>query len=162
MKPSLKSWATPLVIAAFIISGITGILMFFHKDDGLVKPVHEWLSWALVAGGAFHTVVHWNSFKAYFTRNSSIAIIASGAIIALAAIVIPMQGRGGNPAMKIGKALASAPLETVASVAKQTPEQAIEILQKKGIKVLNTQESIAAIATENNKKDIEVLSLLFE
>jgi len=162
MKPSLKSWATPLVIAAFIISGITGILMFFHKGDGLVKPVHEWLSWALVAGGAFHTATHWNSFKAYFTRSSSVAIIASGAIIALAAIVVPMQGGGGNPAMKISKALAAAPLETVASVARQTPEQAIEKLQKQGIKVVDARESITAIARENGKKDIAVLSLLFE
>jgi hypothetical protein len=162
MKPSLKSWATPLIIATFIISGITGILIFFHKGDGLVKPVHEWLSWALVAGGAFHTATHWNSFKAYFTRGSSMAIIATGAIIAIGAIVIPMQGGSGNPAMKISKALASAPLETVASVARQTPEQAIEKLQKMGIKVNNTQESISLIAKENGKKDIAVLSMLFE
>jgi hypothetical protein len=73
-----------------------------------------------------------------------------------------VQGGGGNPAMKISKALAAAPLETVASVARQTPEQAIEKLQKQGIKVVDTRESITAIARENGKKDIAVLSLLFE
>lgn len=41
MTPTLKSWATPLVIATFIISAVTGILMFFHQEIGLIKPVYE-------------------------------------------------------------------------------------------------------------------------
>ncbi|UWX58120.1 hypothetical protein NY406_02270 [Chlorobaculum sp. MV4-Y] len=44
MKPTLKSCATPLIIATFVISAVTGILIFFHKEGGLIKPVHEWLS----------------------------------------------------------------------------------------------------------------------
>ena len=34
---TLRSWATPLVIATFLAAGVTGILMFFHLDVGVNK-----------------------------------------------------------------------------------------------------------------------------
>jgi len=37
---TLKSWATPLAIGAFIISGVTGLLLFFDIAFGLVDTVH--------------------------------------------------------------------------------------------------------------------------
>ncbi|NTW88848.1 MAG: DUF4405 domain-containing protein, partial [Desulfobulbaceae bacterium] len=97
MKPTLKSWATPLIIATFIISAVTGVLIFFHQESGLIKPVHEWLSWALVTGGVLHTVANWKSFTNYFSRKAALAIISTGLIITIAAITVPSQGKGGNP-----------------------------------------------------------------
>ncbi|NTU92962.1 MAG: DUF4405 domain-containing protein [Chlorobiaceae bacterium] len=162
MKPSFKAWATPLIISTFIISCITGILIFFHKADGLVKPVHEWLSWALVAGALLHTAANWNSFKAYFTRKPALAIIALGLIITVSAITIPMKGGKGNPFMKISGAVAAASVETVAPVAHLSTGQAIAKLQKSGLKVDDATKTIKIIAAENGKKDIEVLEALFE
>ncbi|NTV01695.1 MAG: DUF4405 domain-containing protein [Chlorobiaceae bacterium] len=162
MKPTLKSWATPLIISAFIISGITGILLFFHKEGGLVKPAHEWLSWALVAGATLHTASHWKSFTGYFSKKSALAIISAGVVIAVASVTAPIQEGHGNPFMKAGKALASASVETVAPVARLTPAQAVEKLEKRGIRVGNPTESIKAIAATNGKKDAQVLEALFE
>ena len=45
-----RPWITPVVIGAFTLSAVTGVLMFFHLDSGLNKTAHEWLSWAMVIG----------------------------------------------------------------------------------------------------------------
>ncbi len=162
MKPTFKSWATPLVISAFIVSGITGLMLFFHQEAGWVKPVHEWLSWAFVAGAVFHTAAHWKSFKNYFSSRSALAIITAGAIIVIASITIPGRGGHGNPFMKISATLAAAPLETVAGLVHLTPEQAVEKLGKSGLKVADASRTVKKIAADNGKKEIVVLESLFE
>jgi len=66
MSTSMKSWATPLAIGSFIILAVTGILMFFKVEAGYIKPVHEWLNWAMVAGVVLHTIANWKAFLSYF------------------------------------------------------------------------------------------------
>jgi len=162
MNTSLRSWATPTVIAAFIVSAITGILMFFHIEAGLVKPVHEWLSWALVAGGVLHTAANWKAFKAWFSRKPALAIISAGALIAIATVTVPARGGHGNPFMRISGALAASSIETVAPVAHLTPDQAIDKLEKRGLTVANSGQSLREIAAANGKKETVVLEALFE
>lgn len=162
MKPTLKSWATPLVIATFIISAVTGILIFFHKEGGLIKPVHEWLSWALVTGGVLHTIANWKSFANYFSRKVALAIISTGLIITIAAITVPSQGKGGNPFMRVNRTLSTASVETLAPIVKLTPEQAVAKLEQKGLKVGNANQSIKEIATSNDSEAQKVILALFE
>jgi hypothetical protein len=162
MKPTLKSWATPLVIATFIISAVTGILIFFHKEGGLIKPVHEWLSWALVTGGVLHTIANWKSFANYFSRKAALAIISTGLIITIAAITVPSQGKGGNPFMRVNRTLSTASVETLAPIVKLTPEEAVAKLEQKGLKVGNANQSIKEIATANDSEAQKVILALFE
>ena len=162
MKPTFKSWATPLIIATFIISGVTGLMLFFHVEGGLVKPVHEWLSWALIAGALLHTAAHWKSFTAYFNRKPALALIALGAIIAGASITVPVQGGHGNPFMKAGKSMTAAPVETVAPIANLSSEQAVAKLEQRGLRVSSASQSIKAIAADNGKKEVEVLEVLLD
>ncbi|MEZ5476590.1 MAG: DUF4405 domain-containing protein [Thiolinea sp.] len=60
---TLRNWATPITIGSFIISAITGVLIFFHINIGLVKPAHEWLSWFMILGVAMHLVINWRALK---------------------------------------------------------------------------------------------------
>ena len=64
--------------------------------------------------------------------------------------------------MNMTKALASARLETVAEVAGQKSSTLIEKLGSKGITVSLASMSIREIAKQNNKKDMEVLALIFD
>ena len=162
MKPTLKSWATPLIIATFIISAITGILLFFHKEIGLVKSVHEWLSWALVTSGVLHTVANWKSFTNYFSRKAALAIISTGLIVTIAAITVPSQGKGGNPFMRVNRTLSTASVETLAPIVKMSSEQAVTKLEQKGLKVGDAGQSIKAIATANGSEEQKVILALFE
>ena len=56
-KLSLRTWATPATIGAFVLMAGTGVLMFFGWRGGLTEEAHEWLSWLFLAGVVAHLVV---------------------------------------------------------------------------------------------------------
>jgi hypothetical protein len=74
-QKKIRMWATPLTIGAFGLSAITGVMIFFRWDVGLVKVAHEWFSWLLVLGGLFHVIGSWQSFVRYFSKPAGKAII---------------------------------------------------------------------------------------
>ena len=81
---TLRSWATPLVIATFAVSGVTGILMFLHADSGLNKLAHEWIGLAMVAAVLAHLVLNWRAFTTYFRRPLAQVIMATHSPILMA------------------------------------------------------------------------------
>ncbi|WP_292003156.1 DUF4405 domain-containing protein [Chlorobium sp.] len=161
MSTSMKSWATPLAIGSFIILAVTGLLMFFKIEGGYIKPVHEWLSWLMVAGVVLHTVANWKAFLSYFSKIPAVSIISVGIVVTALAVFMPASREGGNPKMKMMKAIESARLETVAELAGKESEEIVTTLEKKGISVSDPSMTIRQIAKQNQKKEMEVLGLVF-
>lgn len=165
MKTTLKSWATPLAIAAFAISALTGTLLFFDIEIGLVEPVHKWLSWLLLGGILLHTASNWKSFAGYFSKKTGIGIIGTGVLVAFLSL-LPMFGEGEEEHGKesTGKAavqaLEASSLETVALVLKSTPEELAAKLEKEGIAAGNSSMTIAEIAQKSGTEDRKVLGTL--
>ena len=160
-KP-LKSWATPLAIGAFTISAVTGLLIFFDIEIGLVEPVHKWLSWLLVAGVLLHLLANWKQFTGYFSQKAGIGIIGAAIVVSIAAM-LPLFGHENkehgkeNPGKIAAQALESSSLKTVALVLKTTPEQLVEQLGKNGIVVNDPSLTIDEIAKSNGEKNKTVL-----
>lgn len=161
MSTSMKSWATPLAIGSFIILAVTGLLMFFKLEGGYIKPVHEWLSWLMVAGVVLHTVANWKAFLSYFSKIPAVSIISVAVVVTALAVFMPASREGGNPKMKMMKAIESARLETVAELAGKEREEIVTTLEKKGISVSDPSMTIRQIAKANQKKEMEVLGLVF-
>lgn len=157
----MKSWATPLAIGSFIILAVTGLLMFFKIEGGYIKPVHEWLSWLMVAGVVLHTVANWKAFLSYFSKIPAVSIISVGIVVTALAVFMPASREGGNPKIKMMKAIESARLETVAELAGKESEEIVTTLEKKGISVSDPSMTIRQIAKQNQKKEMEVLGLVF-
>jgi hypothetical protein len=86
-----RAWITPLVIGAFLLSAVTGTLMFFHLDSGLNKAAHEWLSWAMLIGVGLHLMLNLVPFKRYFRQTTGRWIMAGFAAV-LALSFIPAGG----------------------------------------------------------------------
>ncbi|MBV5303945.1 MAG: DUF4405 domain-containing protein [Chlorobium sp.] len=159
MSTSIKSWATPLAVGAFTISAVTGLLIFFDIEIGLVEPTHKWLSWFLVCGVALHVISNWKQFTSYFSKKPAIGIIGAALIVTIAA-VLPIFGEEEekeNPAKMAAYALASSSIETVALVVKTTPMALVEQLGKKGIVVNDPAATVEQIAKSNGKEAKEVL-----
>jgi len=159
MNTSLRTWATPLVIGAFLLSAVTGILMFFHVNIGLVHPVHEWLSWAMVAGVALHLSANWRGFARYFSQGAGrlvIALFAAMTIGALLPIGADAPKASGGAVMH---ALHDSSVDTVARVAKRTPDEVMARLRDAGLKVDSADQTIAALAENNQRDPMEVLAL---
>ena len=105
-----RPWITPVVIGAFGLSAVTGVLMFFHLDSGLNKTAHEWLSWAMVIGVSLHVLLNLPAFKRYFTQTTGRVVIGLFALV-LALSFIPAGGSGGEPGFAPPvRALAKAPI----------------------------------------------------
>jgi hypothetical protein len=63
MKTNTKFWTSPFAIGAFILSVLTGLLLFFNAVIGISQSAHVLLSSMFVIAVVFHTVINWNQFN---------------------------------------------------------------------------------------------------
>jgi len=159
----LKSWATPLAIGAFTISAVTGLLIFFDIETGIVEPAHKWLSWLLISGVILHVLLNWKPFIGYFSQKTGKAIIGIAILFTITS-VLPIFGKDEkeNPGKIAAQALESSSLETIALVVKTTPQQLISQLGKSGILVKDASLTIHEIAKNNRKTNKSVLGALLQ
>lgn len=114
---TLRSWATPLTVAAFLLISVTGILLFFHLETGLSKAAHEWLGWFLVVGVAAHLWLNWRAFTTYFKRPAAMAIMGAGGLALVASLLVPAGEGGAVPVRQVLGSLTKAPIATLAVLA---------------------------------------------
>jgi len=162
---AMKQWATPVSIGAFTISAVTGLCIFFDVEIGLVEPVHEWVSWMLVAGVSLHVVANWKQFSSYFSQKPALVIIGLALLVTTVAL-LPVFGEGEEGGEVTGKkvafALVATPLETVSVVAGMTPEVMVRRLEQKGLKGVTPSMTIEQIASNNGREGMEVMGAVFE
>lgn len=155
-----RPWITPVVIGAFLLSAVTGVLMFFHLDSGLNKTAHEWLSWAMVIGVGLHILLNMPAFKRYFSQNTGRAVIGVFALI-LALSFIPAGGQGGGKEPGFAppvRALAKAPITVLAQVAGTSTEEVRARLQAAGLSVTSDQQSVADLVGGDLRKQIGAIT----
>lgn len=153
-----RPWITPLVIGAFLISAVTGVLMFFHLDSGLNKTVHEWLSWAMVIGVGLHVLLNVTAFKRYFTQATGRWVMGGMALI-LALSFIPAGGSSGEPGFAPPvRALAQAPITVLAQVAGTSTDEVRTRLQAQGLAVTSHQQSVADLVGPDLRKQIATMN----
>jgi len=153
-----REWATPITMGAFLLSAVTGGLMFFHADSGLNKEAHEWLGWALVLGVAFHAAVSFGGFKRHFgTAQGKTAVGVFALLLALSFLPLE-EGKGGPPILAPARALAQAPIATLADVAKVSPEQMLGRIKAQGLEPTSSHQSLAELIGDDLRRQVEVLA----
>jgi hypothetical protein len=161
MTTTLRPWATPLAIGSFTISAVTGLLIFFDIEMGMIEPVHKWLSWLLVGAVGLHTISNWKSFTGYFSRKTAQALMGAAVVVTVLS-VLPFfgereeEGKHGG-AVAAAKALEFSSLETVALVTKTTPRELVARLEKIGVTTAATTMTLREIAERNGKDGRAVL-----
>lgn len=161
-KNRMREWATPFTIGAFALTALTGVLLFFKVNLGLVKPAHEWLSWLLVIGTIFHLLANWRPSVRYFSRPAG-KIIYFVFFLLICASLLPLgeEGKRKHPASSIVEALALAPLSAVAQIANHSPDETIAMLKTQGISLVSRDQTIQEIAEENDRRAMDVLAMIF-
>ena len=150
---------TPVTIVLFVVSTVTGIMLLLHWNGNLVRFSHEWLSVAFSAIGVWHLVRNWTAFVQYFKRNvavSAFVVSIVGSLIFTAMTGTP-AGTGGPGAML--RAVANAPLETVAPVFGLDTDKAVQALKAANIEA-QPGESLAAIGTRAGMNAVGVANIL--
>lgn len=152
-----RNWVTPITAGAFLLSGVTGVLIFFHLETGANKFMHEWLSWVLLAGTALHVVANFAGFKFHLASLRGQMLIG---VFALALLVsfIPVGNRLDEPPfIPPIRALAQAPLTTLALVANVTPEEMREKMIKEGLQPTSDQQSLSDLVGPDTEKQMHLL-----
>ncbi len=158
---SLRAWATPLVIGSFLVMAVTGVLMFFHLEIGLMKTVHEWAGLAMVAGGVAHVVLNWRAFTLYFKRPVASTIVALGAIVlGLSAVLSGGEG-GGNPMVAVMGGLGQSRIEQLAVLRGQDPQELSARLQQMGYTDAAPDQTVAALSGGDRGAQGAILSAIF-
>lgn len=147
-----RYWITPFTMGAFVLTACTGVLMFFKVRSGLVTPVHEWLSWALVIGGVLHVIDHWPGIRKHLEGLWGKGFVA-GALVLVAVAVLPSPGqeeheRRSNPAETI---LAKATVAQVAAMAGVPTESAISGMERAGASSVAPDQTVAAVAKASGR-----------
>ncbi|MBU0621007.1 MAG: DUF4405 domain-containing protein [Gammaproteobacteria bacterium] len=151
-----RSWVTPVTAGAFLLSGVTGVLIFFHADTGANKFVHEWLSWVLLGGAVLHVLANLGGFKTHLTTVRGKSLIGAFVLV-LAASFIPLGGADEPPFVQPIRALSQAPLTTLAQVAQITPEILRDRMLKEGLQPTSDQQSLSDLVGTDIKKQMHML-----
>ena len=126
--------------------------MFFKMRSGLVTPVHEWLSWALVIGGALHVVDHWPGIRKHLEGLWGKGFVA-GALVLVAVALLPSAGteeheKRSNPAEAI---LAKATVAQVAAIAGVSTESVISGMERAGASSVAPDQTVATVAKASGR-----------
>jgi Domain of unknown function (DUF4405) len=155
-----RPWITPLVMGAFLLSAVTGVLMFFHLDSGLNKLAHEWLSWAMVVGVALHVLLNWPAFKRYLGQKVALGVMGVFALVLALSFFSPAGAKKEPPFGAPIHALAKAPLPVLAQVLGQSPEELNTRLEKAGLPVSAETQTLADLVGPDLKAQIGTLNRL--
>lgn len=156
MKLSSKI-ITPLTLGAFLLSAVTGVLLFFHLDSGANKLVHEWLSWLLLLGAALHIILHAGAIKSYLQTKPGLLIV-SACLLLLALSFLPLSpGAGKPPFARPVTALANTPLATLAAVANITPAELNARLIRAGFNPSPQANSLRDVVGNGLGRQMQVL-----
>ena len=157
----LRSLLTPFTLGTFILTAATGMMLFLKLDMGLVKPVHQWSSWFLVAAVPAHIGSNRGSVHQMLLRPAGVGIVLFFVLL-LYLSLLPIYPKQAAPHStdSIASALVHSPLYTVALLANQNPEEVMARLKTLGITPRSKEQTIAQIAAYNNRPALEVLRLI--
>lgn len=146
-----RDWVTPITMGAFALMAVTGVMMFFEFRPGFTAPVHEWLSWAFLAGVAGHVTANFLGFKRHLGSARTRGIVAGF----MALLVIALAAKNFLPAKPEPepgwatpvRALAKAPLPVLAQVAQISSDELKTRLAAQGVTApINDATTIADLA----------------
>lgn len=157
---SLRSWATPLTVGAFLLISVTGILMFFHLDTGLSKVAHEWLGWLLVFGVAAHLWLNRRAFTTYFKRPLAVSIMGAGAILLAASLLVPAGEGGAVPVRQVLGSLTGVPISALATLAGKDEASVLAALSVDHAGVTASQ-TLADLSGGNPEAAVGLLALVY-
>jgi uncharacterized membrane protein HdeD (DUF308 family) len=159
-KPmTLRGWATPLLIGAFLLMAGTGVIMFFRFDNGVMAPVHRIFSWVFLLGAVGHIAANMRPFKNHL--RSTLGRTSAFLFCGLLAISFGSWGVLTTPKLykSLETTLAGSPLRAVAGVRRTSPDALVAALRKHNI-AASADQTIHEIATANHTSDRRLLGVV--
>ena len=159
-KTSPRWWATPLTIGAFLLMAITGVLMFFEWERGLVVVVHQWSSWLLVLGASGHIVANFRPLKNHLKSRWGALSVGAFSLILIASLF--SWGLVTGPQLKrpVEQALVDAPISVLVRMSKVDAQIVAAKLSAQGIDA-SSEQSIRELSRKYGQDENRLLAMVF-
>lgn len=157
-KSRIKDIATSFTTLIFLVIAISGIMMFFHFNDMLVKELHEILGLVFVSTAILHVVMNWKNMKSYFSKKIFVSAIVIVSIVS-GVFVYQSFDKGENPKKVLIQKVLNAPLNDSLKLLNGNYEVAIKKLELQNIEVLDNK-NIRAIAKANKTSPFRIVSII--
>lgn len=155
----IKKIATSFTIGAFCLTGLTGILILLELTDGGGRAVHEWAGVLFVIAGIVHAVTHRKMLMTYFRSGFAciIGLVILAGLITYAISYNDIYASGAS-----FRKLTSASLEDLAPVLSMEKNALVVLIEKRGVRVGHTGQSVRDIARENDTDVYEIIEPLLK
>ena len=151
--------ATPMTVALFLVSGVSGVALFFHWTPGLFHSMHEWLSVALLAPVAIlHVVKNWRPLVGYARRGAFYLPFALALAVAAPFAVAGWNGAGVPLGVRSARLLTQTRLGDLAPVLGTTPEDLMQSLTRLGAAPRSANDTLDGIAAAAGTNAAELLT----
>lgn len=163
MKDVLFRYATPAMTSLFVISLISGVIIFFHIGPSWLHGVHEWLSLLLVVPFVLHMWRNWRPFVNYFKRAAMPVSLAVGVAAVAAFGIVPAGAEGersGPPQFALAATMVASTPAVVAPVLGVTPDALVEKLRAAGFPNADAATPMKTMAEAAGKKSADVYNVL--
>ncbi len=141
---------TPITGVLSIVIGISGVMLFFHFGEGLVKGVHEWLGMAFAVVMLLHLAINWKAFKHHFKKPS--AWVGSGMVSAISVMFLVSSLSGTpheNPTRSIMRSIETAAVSDLAPIFKLSQSEMIQRFDRAGVEIETGQETLQELADKS-------------
>ncbi len=165
----LNRWGTTFILWSFVVTAVTGVLLFVHIRAGATETLHIWVGLLMVLAFVPHVMRNWRAFVGYLRRPATYAALAFTVLVsvALAYPVLTGGGEAGGPPgirsmVTISSAIADAPLSAVAPIAHTDVPGLTAKLDQLGVSAAASDATIRQIATAAGKNPNDLLAQLLE
>ncbi len=166
MRQFVYRWGSTFIFASFVITAVTGVLLFAHIRTPPTEALHIWIGFLMIAAGLFHIVRNWRQFLGYFRRPAFYGALVVTALISgwfsYPVLLGTQTAEGGRPnlrsAIAISQAVSSASLADLAPLAKTDANGLMAKLSGMGITVSDPAATLQSIAGSAGKNPQELAS----
>jgi len=158
MPTILNRHATPFLTGIFLVTLVSGFMLFFHVAPPAFHGMHEWLGPLLILPFALHLWKNWRPMRNYLKH----APMAVATAIALAALFLLTGGKAGagNPAVVLMGQITQSSARELAPLLDATPEAVLAALNDAGIAVADAGQPLAPAASAACKTAMDIAAAL--
>jgi len=157
MSARFKKYITAISAALFLVVAVSGLAMFFHVGEDLVKEMHQWLAVIFVAAIGLHIFRNWGGMMTYVRRRTIMAPVALAALAAAAFIVPAALSGGEDPRHILMQSLQEAKLVDLGRVLDVPADSLVARLEKEGFTVGSSEQRLSEIASGSGKPPMAAL-----
>lgn len=157
MQKTKRSLSTSSTIGAFIVTAITGVLIFLEFGIGYIRAIHEWISILFVCAAITHILVNFSAVGRYFKTEP--VIILSFTCIAFAIAFFSWNDIYLADASY--DVLVSLPVPDLAYVFSIEEKLFVSFLDTIGLENVDPSASLQELSEQNQKELHEVMEEVF-